>query len=173
MICVFSPGVSTCDCRPLTPTLHSAANRTEPLSQHISGVCTTASVRPLCAPKNSWALEYFTSLNSLISHLEYFGSFGVSTAFLVPDACLPWRPTARYIARTQRPGWEARWGGEEAARIGGDTPSAAGTATAAVQGDVHPAYAGTRCVLSIPFEGLWCWYNMVEVQSAVLSKIDP
>ncbi|CAN0298790.1 unnamed protein product [Laminaria digitata] len=40
-------------------------------------------------------------------------------------------------ARSKRPGWEARWGDEEAARVGGSTASSA----VPVQADVHPAYA--------------------------------
>jgi len=47
----------------------------------------------------------------------------------------------RWKARTQRPGWESRWGGEEVARTAGGA-SVSVSAAAGVQGDVHPAYAG-------------------------------
>ena len=39
-----------------------------------------------------------------------------------------------FLARSQRPGWEARWGNEEAART---------STTSADAGASHPAYAGT------------------------------
>lgn len=50
-------------------------------------------------------------------------------------------------ARQSRPGWEARWGAEEVARVSGvpivaTTTSNVGGSTAAVPTDVHPAYAG-------------------------------
>ncbi|CAM9517491.1 unnamed protein product, partial [Hapterophycus canaliculatus] len=45
-----------------------------------------------------------------------------------------------YTAREQRPGWEARWGDEEPARIEGEGVSV--SATAGAQTNAHPAYAG-------------------------------
>lgn len=52
-------------------------------------------------------------------------------------------------ARSQRPGWEARWGGEEPARMAATatatststSPSAAAPTTATTLADTHPAYA--------------------------------
>lgn len=70
--------------------------------------------------------------------------------------------TTHPTARTQRPGWEARWGSEEATRTGEDNTPSAGTI--AVEGDVHPAYAGRGRVL-IPLRGLTGWraQNMIGV----------